>query len=140
MLAACLSLLVASVIATANHLHQSTSEKVWHLGGYVVQIPLERQTIDAIQAKCTYSSIYIKKLQSLLITKTLLKPINSFYILMNPAVLFTGCMRQKWICNLGLTVRDEAWYFDFFDFRRPEQYHCLNIIHCTAVLIIQILK
>lgn len=42
MLAACPSLLVASVIATASHLHRSTSEKVWHLGGYVFQILLER--------------------------------------------------------------------------------------------------
>lgn len=29
---------------------------------------------------------------------------------------------------------------NFFDFQRPEQYHCLNIIYCKAVLIIQACK
>lgn len=57
MLAATLSLLVASVIAAVNHLHRSTSETVWHLGGYYVQTLL--QTPDAhISTQTHMHSVY----------------------------------------------------------------------------------
>lgn len=47
------------------------------------------------------------------------------------------CLRQAVGDDNGSAVRDEAWYFNFFEFQRPGQYHCLNIIYCTAVELIR---
>lgn len=99
MLAACLPLLVASVIAAASHLHRSTSEKVCHLGCYLVQTQLPRSDTFFFwtQTHILYMCIDCIQHGTLpiflvpVMTKTFVKTIHYVDIPMHPAII---CFEQ----------------------------------------------
>lgn len=99
MLAACLSLLVASVIATASHLHRSTSEKVCHLGCYLVQTQLLRSATHVFFLNANTHAIYVYRLHTTQYTTHLFGACNDKNVPQN-----------NWLCWYSYTPSNSLFW------------------------------